>query len=92
MTLVSGLPKAMAAAVPALVRGMQQQQQQQSEGVGVVVAAGQPGGVFEALVSLQEEQKEDEAFVMCSLGGMGASAEEAAAWLKAGAEEVGGWA
>lgn len=100
MTLITGLPGAVAAAVPALVRGQQEQQGERGGGVGVVVAAGQPKGLFGALVSLQEEQEEDEGdeedeegencFVMCSLGGGVGSgdAEEAAGWLRAGAEEV----
>jgi hypothetical protein len=64
LTLLTGLPSALAAAVPSLVR--------KQEGLlGVVVAVQQPGGLMASLVELQEElegEVDENGFVLCTMG------------------------
>lgn len=75
LTLLTGLPSALAAAVPSLVR-------KQEGRLGVVVAARQPGGLLASLVKLQEElegEVDENGFVLCSLGSVAGKGTEAVA-------------
>lgn len=87
LTLLTGLPSALAAAVPSLVR--------KQEGLlGVVVAAQQPGGLMASLVELQEElegEVNENGFVLCSLGSVAGKGSEAVAeGMRMAAETVRG--